>query len=65
MMEGYYTDLKKEVGIGQPQNDNEEDNELESILNTLKPNTTANNFKEFLDIKSNCNRTQAWRQTSR
>lgn len=64
-MDTYYTDLKKEVDIGQEQNNNDEDNELETILNTLKPNTTATNFKEFLDIRGNCNRTQAWRQTSR
>jgi len=28
----------------------DEDYELEDILRTLKPNTTAKNFKEFLKI---------------
>ena len=57
LMENYYTDLKKEVGIAQETNTFNDDNELENILNKLKPNTTASNFKEFMDIKGNCNRT--------
>ena len=65
LMENYYGDLKKEVGIAQETNCFDDDNELENILNQLKPNTTASNFKEFLDIKGNCNRTQSWRFTAR
>lgn len=64
-MNGYYAELKQEVGIEDKNDDNEEDNTLEDVLRALKPNTTAKNFKEFLGINNNCHRTQAWRAISR
>ena len=64
-MNGYYDVLKTEVGIEDKTNTHDEDNDLDDILRTLKPNTTAKNFKEFLGVGSNCNRTQAWRAISR
>ena len=48
MMNGYYTNLKNEVGIEDQAGIDDEDYELDDILRTLKPNTTAANFKEFL-----------------
>ena len=64
VMNSYYTELKNEVGIEEQQVD-DEDNNLDDILKTLKPNTTATNFKEFLTPSQNCTKTQAWRAISR
>lgn len=65
MMNGYFTELKTEVGIEDKDDHDEEDNSLEDLLKALKPNTTAKNFKEFLTLEGNCTRTQAWRAISR
>ena len=64
-MNSYYQTLKSEVGFEDNQGMDDEDYELDDILRTLKPNTTARNFKEFLGREHNCNRTQAWRSISR
>jgi hypothetical protein len=48
IMKGYYENLREKIDAENENNIDEEDNELESILTTLKPNTTAENFKEFL-----------------
>lgn len=57
IMSGYYSNLRSKINAENENNVDEEDNELESILNTLKPNTTAENFKEFLLPKDNNTRT--------
>ena len=64
-MEGYYENLKQEVKIVTDAKVDEDDHELEGILTTLKPNTTAGNFKEFLLRKDNNTKSQAWRKISR
>lgn len=56
-MNVYYTNLKGEVGIEDQTGIDDEDYELDDILKTLKPNTTAKNFKEFLKKEDNCNKT--------
>ena len=61
MMNGYYKDLKNEVGIEDSQGIDDKDDTLDDILRQLRPNTTASNFREFLSMKGNCNRTQGWR----
>lgn len=65
VMKGYYDNLKQEVNIVTDANVDEDDHELEGILTTLKPNTTAENFKEFLLRKDNNTKSQAWRKISR
>ena len=64
-MNGHYEELKSDVGIGEQIKHADDDNALDDILQTLKPNTTASNFKEFLGVHDNCNKTQAWRAISR
>lgn len=56
-MNGYYNEMKTEIGLDENANKDDEDTNLDDILRTLKQNTTAENFKEFLNIKDNCNRT--------
>ena len=66
IMNNYYTQMKSEVGIDKNQSIQDvDDGGMDEILRTLKPNTTARNFKEFLGVADNCNRTQAWRAISR
>jgi hypothetical protein len=58
--------MKSEVGIDKNQSIQDvDDGGMDEILRTLKPNTTARNFKEFLGVADNCTRTQAWRAISR
>jgi hypothetical protein len=64
-MNSYFENLKTEVGINVASVVDEEDNELDSILKTLRPNTSAKNFKEFLKLEDNCLKSQNWRKTSR
>jgi hypothetical protein len=61
MMNKYYSNLKKEAKIEAQTGQDDEDDELDRILRTLKPNTTAKNFKEFLKREDNCLKSQAWR----
>jgi len=56
-MNRYYNSIKHEVGIDKNERTHEEDDQLDEILKTLKPNTTAKNFKDFLGVKDNCNKT--------
>lgn len=65
MMNEYYKNLKIEAKIEDQTGLDDEDYELDGILQTLKPNTTAKNFKEFLKREDNCVKSQAWRQISR
>lgn len=65
MMNDYYQNLKIEAKIEDQTGLDDEDYELDGILRTLKPNTTAKNFKEFLKREDNCIKSQAWRQISR
>ena len=34
-------------------------------MKTLRPNTSAKNFKEFLKLEDNCTKSQSWRKISR
>ena len=56
-MNQYYTNLKSDVGIEDQAGIDDEDYELDDILRTLKPNTTAKNFKQFLKREDNCTKT--------
>jgi hypothetical protein len=64
-MEKYYGQLKADAQLVGNVDLDEGDCELEGIMKTLKPNTTAKNFKDFLSQKDNNIRTQAWRKISR
>ena len=64
-MNNYFENLKTEVGINEASGVDEEYNELDSILKTLRPNTSAKNFKEFLKLEDNCLKSQNWRKISR
>ena len=65
MMNDYYKELKNDVGVEEQNTIDEGDDNLDEILQKLKPNTTPGNFREFLTIKGNCTRTQKWRAVSR
>jgi hypothetical protein len=56
MMDEYYKNLKAEVGIEDTYAMEDDDSELDGILSTLKPNTTPENFKEFILGTSSVNR---------
>jgi len=53
MMNTYYQNLKTEVKLVDQAGIEDDDIELDGILKTLKPNTTAKNFKEFLRKEDN------------
>ena len=65
VMNQYYTNLKNDVGIEDQTGIEDDDYELDDILRTLKPNTTAKNFRSFLKRENNCTKPQAWRAISR
>jgi hypothetical protein len=48
MMNGYYRDLKNDVGVEEQNTIDDNEDNLDEILKKLKPNTTPSNFKEFL-----------------
>jgi hypothetical protein len=48
IMDSYYSNMKEDMGILEKKNYEEEDSKLDEVLRTLRPNTTAHNFKEFL-----------------
>ena len=65
LMNTYYTNMKKDVKIDEDGELEDEDYELEDVLNTLKPNTTTKNFKDFLKTEDNTYKNQEWRYMSR
>jgi hypothetical protein len=52
-MNTYYQNLKTEVKLVDQAGKEDNDLELDGILKTLKPNTTAKNFKDFLKREDN------------
>jgi hypothetical protein len=65
VMDAYYDNMKTEMGLKERPETNEEDIQLDEVLNKLRPNTTARNFKDFLGRKDNINRNQYWKKVSR
>ena len=65
VMDAYYDNMKTEMGLKERPETNEEDIQLDEVLNKLRPNTTARNFKDFLSRKDNMNRNQYWKKVSR
>lgn len=64
VMDNYYANMKGEMGLAEPQNFEVEDSQLDEVLLKLKPNTTASNFKEFLQRTGTITKT-SWKQNSR
>ena len=73
IMDSYYTGLKQEVGIAEQQRllqaeqegSNDDALRLDEVMNKLRPNTTATNFKELLKRRDNINKNTHWRKVSR
>lgn len=72
-MDEHYTKMKNDLGLPEMQlalkNEQEGLNDdavkLDEILHKLRPNTTAANFKEFLQRQDNINKNSHWRKISR
>ena len=65
-MDSYYFSMKEEMGIMEKHDDYaEEDHKLDEVLKTLRPNTTANNFKHFLARQENITRPTHWKAIAR
>jgi len=61
----YYSNMKEDIGINPNQNDDEDDPELDQVLQDMKSNSTAVNFREFLARSQNFDRNTPWKQISR
>lgn len=72
-MDDHYTKIKNDLGLPEMQKalKNEQDGmnddavKLDEILARLRPNTTAANFKEFLERQDNINKSSHWKRISR
>lgn len=72
-MDTYYNTMKTDLGIAEQQRllkaeqegSNDDALRLDDVLNKLRPNTTAKNFKELLARGDNINKSTGWRRVSR
>jgi hypothetical protein len=64
-MNGHYEKMRNENHLNDYQTQEEEEPKLEMVLKTLRPNTTAKNFKPYLTRGQNTNKSQNWRVISR
>ena len=64
-MDSYYTDMRNEIGIDANFGIEEKDPPLDEVLQMIKPNVTAKNFKTYLQKSDNIHKTQKWRRISR
>ncbi len=60
-MDEYYKSMKLEMGIDPNYAVEEDDPQLDIVLQKLRPNTTAQNFREFLTKSQNFKKTRAWK----
>ena len=51
VMDSYYSNMKNEMGIHYNRNLSDEDSKFDEVMKTIKPNTNANNFSEFLNSR--------------
>lgn len=51
VMDSYYANMKNDMGINYNRNLNEEDSKFDEVMNVIKPNTTAQNFKDFINSR--------------
>jgi hypothetical protein len=73
IMTDYYTKMKNDLGIPEMQHAlkneqegmNDDSMKLDDLLHRLRPNTTAANFREFLDRQDNINKNSHWKRISR
>jgi hypothetical protein len=72
-MEDHYTKMKDHLGLPEMQKAlkneqeglNDDSVKLDEILQRLRPNTNAANFKEFLERQDNINKNSHWKRISR
>ena len=64
-MEDYYQNMKNEMGIDATYGIEEQDPPLAEVLDLIRPNVTAKNFKDYLQKTDNVHKTQKWRRISR
>ena len=64
-MDDYYQKMKQEMGIDPHYAVEEDDPQLDLVLKKLRPNTTAQNFREFLTKSQNVKKTRQWKQIAR
>lgn len=64
-MNQYYANMKHDIGIKDKEDTNAEDIQLDVILQKLRPNTTARNFKDLLNRKDNFGRSTYWKKVTR
>jgi hypothetical protein len=51
--------------LAEQEGSNDDALRLDDVLAKLRPNTTAKNFREFLQRKDNINKTAHWRKVAR
>ena len=64
-MNGYFSTMKVDLGIDSNFGVESHDPGVDAIFHQLRPNTTAKNFREFLEKKDNINKTEKWKKISR
>ena len=55
-MEGYYDKMRNEMQLQENYDQGEEEPQLAFVLKTLRPNTTSQNFKDYLKSGQNFNK---------
>lgn len=65
IMNEYYTHIKEVIGIDVNYEPDEDDPELDKVLQEMRPNSTATNFRPFLGRSANFDRNTPWKQISR
>lgn len=64
-MDNFYSDLKTSVGMDPTQQESQDDPSLDLVLSSLKDNSTASNFKEFMTVARNQHKPTSWKQIAR
>lgn len=61
LMEDYYETLKTDIGIDPTKKDDGDDPGLDVMLKSLKANSTAANFKDFMTRSQNLHKSTPWK----
>ena len=64
-MQDFYNTMKNCSGIDDEKNVSAVDPALDELLRELKPNSDAQNFREFMAPSQNFNKTTPWKQIAR
>jgi len=65
IMQNKFNTIRDEIGLKDKDNVEEDDRALEQVLQTLKTNSTAANFKEFMTPTQMVNKATPWKQIAR